>query len=395
MPLQSAVSIEDLRRLARRRLPDFLFAPMDAGAGEGAGAARNVRRLSEHLLLPRALVDVGNRITTKSIFGREYASPFGISAIGYAGNFRRHADLLLAESARVANVPFILSGASTSAIESVARVAPDHVWYQLYGANDRGLTDDMVKRARDAGTGVLVFTVDFPVAPRVEKLMRTGVRPPGRVPLHSMPYVLWEMLKHPAWCLDFVRQGGPAKLESWQRYARGGASAAAIARIYAAQVPSAQTWHDLEHLRGIWPGKLIVKGLLHPEDAKLALTLGADGVTVSNHGGVKLDCLPATIDVLDSVVSAVEGKIPVFFDGGIRCGAHVLIALCRGAAFCFVGRAALHGVSAAGRAGADRALQILREEISNTLAMVGCPSIAELGPQFIADAASGPRRRAR
>jgi (S)-mandelate dehydrogenase len=387
MALQSAITIEDLRRLAQRRLPDFLFAPMDAGAGDGAGSARNVRRLEERLMVPRALVDVSSRTQTTSIFGREYASPFGISAIGYAGNFRRHADLLLAESARAANVPFILSGAATSAIELVARIAPDHVWYQLYGAKDRELTEDMVRRARDAGTGVLVFTVDFPIAPRVEKMLRTGVRPPGSVPLRSLPYVLWEMLKHPAWCLEFAMQGGPAKLQSWQRYAKGGASAADIAKVYSAQVPSVQTWRDLEHLRTLWPRKLIVKGLLHPDDAKQAISLGVDGITVSNHGAVKLDSMPATIDVLHDIAAAVDGRIPVLFDGGIRRGTHVLIALCLGAQFCFVGRAALYGVSAAGRAGADRAVQILRDEISQTLAMIGCPSIAELGPQFIVESA--------
>jgi (S)-mandelate dehydrogenase len=387
MALQSAITIEDLRRLAQRRLPDFLFAPMDAGAGDGAGSARNVRRLDERLMVPRALVDVSARTQTTSIFGREYASPFGISAIGYAGNFRRHADLLLAESARAANVPFILSGAATSAIELVARIAPDHVWYQLYGAKDRELTEDMVRRARDAGTGVLVFTVDFPVAPRVEKMLRTGVRPPSGVPLRSLPYLLWEMLKHPAWCLEFAMQGGPAKLESWQRYAKGGASAADIAKVYSAQVPSVQTWRDLEQLRTLWPGKLIVKGLLHPDDAKQAISLGVDGITVSNHGAVKLGSMPATIDVLHDIASAADGRIPVLFDGGIRCGTHVLTALCLGAQFCFVGRAALYGVSAAGRAGADRAVQILRDEISQTLAMIGCPSIAELGPQFIVESA--------
>jgi (S)-mandelate dehydrogenase len=387
MSLHSAITIEDLRHLARRRLPDFLFAPMDAGAGDGAGSARNVRRLGERLMVPRALVDVSSRTQTTSIFGREYASPFGISAIGYAGNFRRHADLLLAESARAANVPFILSGAATFAIESVARVAPDHVWYQLYGAKDRELTEDMVRRARDAGTGVLVFTVDFPVAPRVEKMLRTGVRPPAGVPLRSMPYVLWEMLKHPAWCLEFAMQGGAAKLESWQRYANVGASAADISKVYSAQVPSVQTWRDLENLRSLWPGKLIVKGLLHPDDANQAISLGVDGITVSNHGAVKLDSLPATIDVLHGIAAAVDGRIPVLFDGGIRCGTHVLIALCLGAQFCFVGRAVLYGVSAAGRAGADRAVQILRDEISQTMAMIGCPSIAELGPQFIVEAA--------
>jgi (S)-mandelate dehydrogenase len=383
MSLQSAITIEDLRRLARRRLPEFLFAPMDAGAGEGAGSARNVRRLGERLMLPRALVDISSRTQTASIFGREYASPFGISAIGYAGNFRHHADLLLAQAARAANVPFILSGASTSTIESVIHEAPDHVWYQLYGAKDRGLTEDMARRARDAGVGVLVFTVDFPVAPRVEKMLRTGVRPPAAVPLRSLPYVLWEMLKHPAWSLEFATQGGPARLESWRCYAIDDPSAAGIARAYSAQVPSAQTWRDLEQLRKLWPGKLVVKGLLHPDDATQAISLGVDGITVSNHGAVKLDSLPATIDVLQGIVAAARGRIPVLFDGGIRCGTHILVALCLGAQFCFVGRAALYGVSAAGRAGADRALRILSDEISQTLAMIGCPSVRDLGPQFI------------
>jgi L-lactate dehydrogenase (cytochrome)/(S)-mandelate dehydrogenase len=385
MTLRSVVTIEDLRRLAKRRLPDFLFAPMDAGAGEGAGSARNVQRLNERLLLPRALVDVSQRSQSASIFGREYASPFGISAIGYAGNFRRGADLLLAQSARAANVPFILSGASTSAIESVALEAPDHVWFQIYGARDRGLTEDMARRAHDAGTEVLVFTVDYPVAPRVEKMLRTGVRPPASVPLRSVPYLLWEVLKHPAWCLEFAFQGGPAKLESWLRYANGDSSAAGIARAYSAQVPSVQTWKDVERLRSLWRGRLILKGLMHPDDATRALSLGVDGITVSNHGAVKLDCLPAAIDALPKMVAAVQGKIPVFFDGGIRAGAHVLVAMCLGAKFCFVGRAALYGVSAAGRTGSDRALQIMREEISQTLAMIGCTSVSNLGPQFLAE----------
>jgi len=208
------------------------------------------------------------------------------------------------------------------------------------------------------------------------------------VPLRSLPYVLWEMIKHPVWCVEFALQGGPAKLESWERYANGDSSAAGIARTHSAEVPSVQTWRDLERLRTLWPGSLIVKGLLHPDDATQAISLGVDGITVSNHGAVKLDSLPATIDVLQGIVSAVDRRIPVLFDGGIRCGTHVIIALCLGAQFCFVGRAALYGVSAAGRAGADRALQILRDEISHTLAMIGCPSISHLGPQFIAETAS-------
>jgi (S)-mandelate dehydrogenase len=381
--LQSAVTIDDLRRLARRRLPDFLFGPMDAGAGEGAGSARNIRRLREHLLLPRALVDVSGRSQAMTIFGREYTSPFGISAVGYAGNFRRGADLLLAESARAANVPFMLSGAGTSSIESVSRIAPDHVWYQLYGAKDRSLTGHMIGRARACGVTVLVVTVDYPVAPRVEKMMRTGVRPPAGVPLRSLLYVAWELLKHPGWAFEFLAQGGPAKLESWACYSPDGAGASRIARNYSAQVPSNQTWSDIEKIRSLWAGKLVIKGLLHPDDARRAVDLGADAITVSNHGSVKLDCMPATIDVLPAIAKALKGRIPIFFDGGIRCGADILVALCLGAQMGFVGRASLYGVSAAGRAGADHALGILRDEISQTLAMIGCPNVTALGPEFL------------
>jgi isopentenyl diphosphate isomerase/L-lactate dehydrogenase-like FMN-dependent dehydrogenase len=381
--LQSAVTIEDLRRLARKRLPDFLFGPMDAGAGQGAGSARNVRRLGERLLVPRALIDVSGRSHATTVFGREYSSAFGISAVGYAGNYRRNADLLLAESARAANVPFILSGGGTASIESVARIAPDQVWYQLYVAKDASRTSHMIGRARDCGITVMVVTVDYPVAPRVESLMRSGVRPPASVPLRSLPYVLWELIKHPAWTFEFLMQGGPAKLESWACYSPDGASAADIARDFSAQVPNNQTWNDLERIRALWPGKLVIKGLLHPDDALRAVDLGADGVTVSNHGSVKLDCMPATIDLLPAITKAVGRRIPVFFDGGIRCGPDVIVALCLGANMGFVGRASLYGVSAAGRAGADRALQILRDEISQTLAMIGCPNIAALGPEFI------------
>jgi (S)-mandelate dehydrogenase len=340
-------------------------------------------RLRDRLLLPRALVDLAGSSQVTGLFGRQYDCPFGISAIGYAGNFRRDADVMFAQAARAANMPFILSGGSNVSIERIARVAPDHVWYQLYGARDARRTDHLVERARDSGTGVLVFTVDFPVPPRVEKLIRSGVRPPGSVSARALPGVIWQLLTHPGWTFEFMKHGGAQPLESWAQYVAPGSSAAEIARDYGAQIPSNQTWRDLERVRRQWAGKLIVKGLLHPADACQAVELGADAVTVSNHGGVKLDCLPATIDVLPSIVAAVGQRVPVLFDGGIRGGAGVLVAYCLGASFCFVGRAPLYGVAAGGRAGVERALQILREEVAQAMAMIGCRRIAELGRGFL------------
>ena len=384
--ISAAVTIDDLRRLAQRRLPQFLFDPMDSGAGLGETTARNITRLKGRLFVPRGLVDLTGISQVTKLFGRQYACPFGISAIGYASNFRRDADLMFAEAARAADIPFILSGGSYVSMERIARVAPDHTWYQLYGARDPGRTDHLVGRARDSGVGVLVFTVDFPVPPRVEKLIRSGVRPPGSVTPRALPRVIWQLLTHPAWTLEFIRHGGAQPLESWAQYVAAGSSAAQIARDYGSQIPSNQTWRDLERVRRQWPGKLIVKGLLHPDDATQAAELGADAVTVSNHGGVKLDCLPATIDVLPAIVAAVGQRIPVLFDGGIRGGSGVLLAYCLGASFCFVGRAALYGVAAGGRPGVERALQILREEVAQTMAMIGCPRIADLDRGFLHEA---------
>jgi (S)-mandelate dehydrogenase len=380
---RSAVTIEDLRRRAKKRTPDFLFAPMDTGAGNGAGNLRNVERLREQLLVPRVLVDISAVTQATSLFGRTYSSPFGISAVGQAGNFRRDADLLLAQAARAANIPFMLSGAGSSSIESIARIAPDHVWYQLYGAKDRKLTDHMIARARDAGVSVLVLTVDYPVPPRVEKIARSGVSPPANVQARAIPYVIWELLKHPAWTLAFARQGGPRAPEGWAAYAPAGSGARTIGKVCSAQIPSNQTWNDVESIRAQWPGILVIKGLVRADDAVRAAELGADAVTVSNHGGVKLDCMTAAIDALPPVTNAVAHRVPVLFDSGIRRGANVLSALCLGARFCFVGRATLYGVMADGRAGADRAIQILRDEISHVMAMIGCPTIEDLGTEFL------------
>ena len=180
-----------------------------------------------------------------------------------------------------------------------------------------------------------------------------------------------------------MTQGGARPLESWAPYVAPGAGAAAIARDYSSQIPSNQTWKDVDRIRRMWPGKLVIKGLLRPDDALRAADLGADAVTVSNHGSVKLDCMPATIDMLPLVAQALKGRIPVFFDGGIRSGPNILAALCLGASFCFLGRAALYGAISGGRAGVDRAIQILQDDVTQTMAMIGAPRVADLDASFL------------
>jgi (S)-mandelate dehydrogenase len=394
MRIDHAATIADLRDMARRRLPEFAWMPMETGSGDGSGPARNVDAFRQIHFGARALTDVSRVSQAVTLFGRRYASPFGISAVGYAGNLRRGADEMLAAAARDADIPFMLSGGSTAPIERIARIAPDHVWQQLYVARDPAITDDIIRRARDAGVPVLVHTADSPVPPRNDWLARSGIRLPAHVPLRAWLYVLWQAATHPAWSIEHGLRGGLPKMESWAPYAPPGARTAAVAQAFQRQVPNVHTWQEMERIRTLWPGKLVIKGLVDIEDARRAIDLGADAVTVSNHGGNKLDSMGAAIDALPGIAKAVGGQAPVLFDGGLRRGSDILAAAALGASFSFVARATLYGVIAGGEAGAARAIAILREEIDRTLALIGRADIAEMGLDAIAPApVTRPDRR--
>ena len=236
-----AVSIEDLRRLALRRLPHFVSDYLEGGAGDGGGIRRNVDTFRKYQFVPRGLADVTPVDTGVELFGRKYASLFGISAVGIAGIYRRHADELLAQAARDANIPFILSGASHATIETIGRIAPDHAWYQLYGAHMPKVTEAMLTRARDAGVKVLVYTVDYPLAPRSEASARTGVSMATGPTLRTFPSLFLDALRHPSWTAEYLRGGGLPKLESWTAYAPAGSNATSTASSPPAGRPGASS----------------------------------------------------------------------------------------------------------------------------------------------------------
>jgi (S)-mandelate dehydrogenase len=383
MALDRAASIEDLRRQALRRLPRFVGNYLEGGAGDGGTVARNIDAFRKYKILPRALTGVTVADTGVDLFGRRYANPFGISAVGIAGIYRRRADEMLAEAARDANIPFILSGASMTSIEAVCRIAPDHTWYQLYGAHKPEVTDDMMARARDAGVRVLVYTVDYPVPPRSEVSTRTGISMATGPTLRTFPRALLDALCHPFWTAEYLR-GGLPKLESWAPYAPAGSNAKETASYYARHWSNPQTWRDLDRIRKSWQGPLVVKGLIHIDDVKRAVAAGADAVTISNHGGNKLDCMPATLDVLAKLRPAVGDGVRLFFDGGIRRGSDLFIAGALGADFCFIGRATIYGVAAGGLRGAQRAIFLLQSDLEYTMAMAGCGSINDLTGDYLA-----------
>ena len=376
--IDAAVNLEDLRRIAKRRLPKLAYDFIEGGLDDEDGLARNEDAFKRIGLVPRYGVDVTERDQSTTIFGRTYSGPVGIAPTGGAALFRRGGDMMLAEAAKAANIPFIMSGAATGSIEDLGRVAPDHGWYQLYIARDRKISEDMIRRVGDAGLSTLVVTVDVPVSSNRERNRRNGFVRPLKLTLKTK----LEACLHPAWLVEFMRLG-PPMLSNWQAYAPSGATAEDVATFVTTQMPTPILWQDIESFRRLWSGKLVLKGIMHPDDATRAAAIGVDGIMVSNHGARQLDRAPSPIDVLPAINAAVGEKMTVMLDGGIRRGSDVITALCLGAKYVFVGRPTLSGVTAGGRPGATRALDIFRNEIDLVMANMGAPDIKSLGPQFL------------
>jgi (S)-mandelate dehydrogenase len=388
MKLDQAINVEDLHRMAKRKLPKIIFDYIEGGVEDERGLARNEAAFHRHRLLPRYLVDVSKRDQSATVFGHTYSSPFGISPTGGVGLYRREGEVMLAEAAAAENIPYIMSGGSNASIEEAARVAPNNVWFQLYAAKDGNLSDSLIGRARDAGVGALVLTVDVPVHPKRERNYRSGF---GRVrnggvmeALQLKPSVLLEAMTHPAWVIDYVKHGGAPGLGNWLPHAGPEASKADSIALGRSQTPAAaQTWRDLERYRRLFPRPLVVKGILNPADAIRAAEIGVDGIIVSNHGGRQLDQAPASLDALPAIKAAVGDKLTIMLDSGVRRGADILIAWCLGAQFVFFGRPTLYGAIVGGVPGVKKVVDIFRHEIDLVMAQIGCPSLDQLGPDFL------------
>lgn len=373
------LSIADLRRQAKRYLPRILFDWIDGGAGDEYGLWRNESAFRDIAFMPRYLLDVTERTQRRSLFGKMYDSPFGIAPMGYTGLFRPGSDLAMARAAAAANIPFVLSGSSTESMERVAAAAPHHAWYQLYGAADLAITEDLVRRAAGAGCQALVVTVDIPVAAKRERDQRNGFS----LPLRYTPRLVLDGLLHPLWTARYVRSGGMPMMENWSAYAPEPRSALDVAMFANSHSYCVQTWAHLERFRRLWPRHLIVKGIMHPDDAVRAVSLGADGLIVSNHGGRQYDRAPTALDLFPAVRSAVEPSIPVMLDGGIRRGSDVLACLGLGASFVFLGRAMLYGAVTGGEQGVAHAIAIIRDELDQLMGQVGCIDLSALPPDLI------------
>ncbi|MBO9513532.1 MAG: alpha-hydroxy-acid oxidizing protein [Variovorax sp.] len=370
--------ISDFRTRARSRLPRFVFDYVDGAAEDEECIVRNETDLRALHLLPTCLRDTTTLDTSIEVFGQTWAAPIGIAPIGFAGLVRPRADSTLAQAAQALCLPYVLSTASNERIETVREAAPGgQQWLQLYVMSDRGIAEQMVQRARRAGYGALVLTVDVPVSGMRERDLRNGFKLPFRPGLRTLA----DLVTHPAWSLSMALAGSPGFVNLTADNVK--ASPQLQAALLARTMDRSLTWESLRWLRSLWDGPLLVKGLLHPEDAKRALAHGVDGIVVSNHGGRQLDAAPSTISALPAVVDAAAGQVPVFVDSGFRRGSDVVKALALGARGVFIGRPAVWGLAAGGREGAVAALRLFMDEITRTMTLLGAPRVADLQPLHV------------
>ncbi|MEZ5774362.1 MAG: alpha-hydroxy acid oxidase [Hyphomicrobiaceae bacterium] len=366
-------SIQSFRAAARRRLPRFAFDYLDGAVGEELAARRNIAALEEMRLMPRFGVDVSAVSTEVEVLGRRWASPIGVSPVGYASMFWPGAEEATARAARAANVPFALSTVSIRSLEDIAAIAGPSLWFQLYHLSQMELTEDLTRRARAAGVDVLVFTIDLPTTSKRNRDILNRFT----LPFEPGPGFYLQVARAPRWALATLRAGMPYPA-TLVPYGPPGLSPSEAAARIDPMLSTVTTWEHVARIREIWPGKFVIKGVIRPDDAEKSVAIGADGVIVSNHGARQFDAVPAAIDALPGVVAAVGSKVPVMFDSGIRGGVDVLKALVRGARLVFSGRSFYMGAAAIGPEGGPHALSILHLELQSNMRQMGVASLAEI-----------------
>jgi (S)-mandelate dehydrogenase len=376
--LERAVSIEDLRQMARRRLPRAIFDFFDGGAEDEITLRENRAAFGRIRLLPKVLVNVSAVDMRTDLLGAPAALPLAIAPTGAIGTGRAGADVALARAAKAFGVPFTLSTPATASIEQVAEGAGGRLWFQLYVLKNREFRNRLIERAKVAGYEALVVTVDLPVAGKRERDLRNAFTAPFRAGWRNS-HDVW---RKPAWLLDLARHGIP-RMENLAGMVNTSTRATDVAASIGRELDAAFDWEQLKALRDAWPRKLLIKGVERADDAERVAALGCDAVVVSNHGGRQLDGAAPTIEALPAVVRAVGGKIPVLVDGGVRRGVDILKARALGAQGVLTGRATLFGVMAGGEPGAKRALEILSGEFERAMQLCGVTNVAEIGRELV------------
>ena len=369
----------DFREAARRRLPPFLFHYLDGGAGAEQTLRANVDDLQAVKLRQRVLrgseqLDVGT-----TWFGQDYGLPIALAPIGLAGMYARRGEVQAARAACHRNIPFIQSTVSVCPLAEVAAQASKPIWFQLYVLKDRGFMRDVMRRAWELGATNLVFTVDMPVPGNRYRDAHSGMSGPHG-PLRRM---LQAML-HPRWAFDVGVFGRPHDLGNISAYRGNATGLTDYIGWLGANFDPGIAWPDLAWIRDEWQGRLLIKGILDPEDARDALAFGADGIVVSNHGGRQLDGAPSTAQALPGIAAEVKGRMTIFADGGVRTGTDVFRMLALGADGVLIGRAFVYALATQGQAGVERLLAIMEKDLRTNMVLTGVRKVADIGPHLLA-----------
>jgi isopentenyl diphosphate isomerase/L-lactate dehydrogenase-like FMN-dependent dehydrogenase len=380
MRLSRAVNIEDLRELARRRVPKIVFNYIDGGA-EGEWTLRENRRSFDVVTFrPRHAVAVPECDLRTRVLGMELAMPLLLAPVGYLRVMHPEGEMAAARAAGRAGVAFVLSTVSGHKLEDVKAASTGHVWYQLYLTGGRAAADNALRRAMDVGYSVLVITIDSTVIGCREREVRDGMDQLLRGSTWSKIPFLPNILTHPRWLTRFFLDGGLPDMPNIVSPERG---VLRVRDAHTAMKRESFSWHDMQWIRALWKGPIVIKGILSAVDAKRALDNGAAAVVVSNHGGRQLDCVPPSLQVLPEIVAAVNGEAEILLDSGIRRGSDIVKAISLGARAVLCGRAYAYGLAAGGEAGVTRAVEILRADLERCLKLLGCPSVSALNESYV------------
>lgn len=372
------LNIEDLRELAKRRIPRAIFDYADGGSYDERTIRRNAADLDAMTFRQRVMVDVSKISLATTFLGSPVSMPLGIGPTGLAGLFHADGEILGARAAAACGIPFCLSTMSICSIEDVHAATPQPFWFQQYLMRDRGFNQELIDRAAAAHCSALMLTLDLQVIGERRRDPRNGLTIPPRLTLRNA----WDVATKPAWALG-VLFGKRRTFGNLVGRIGGSSGINTLAEWIATQFDASADWRDVEWVRSRWPGKLILKGVLDAEDARLGVAAGADAIVVSNHGGRQLDGAASSISVLSEIVDAVAGRCEVMFDGGVRSGQDIAKALALGARGALIGKSFLYALSAAGEAGVTKAIEIMRNELRVTLALTGTSTVDAVGQHIL------------
>lgn len=376
--MTALINTESYRKAAREFLPRFVYEYLDGAAEDELCLFRNSEDLRKKTLIPKVLRETSKLDTSIDVFDSKWKFPFGIAPTGLNGLIRPNGDGSIAAAAADMGIPFILSTASNQRLEDICEGIPNsEKWLQLYVMEDRRIAEQLVSRAKHAKFSALILTVDVPVSGFREKDVLNGFK----IPMQPSLSLVADILKHPRWMTHQLLSGLP-KFANLVSDPEEKLSAQSQAALLSRTMDRSLNWDDIHWLRKIWDGPILLKGVLHPSDVRMALHTGIDGLIVSNHGGRQLDVSPSSISMLPKITDVVQDRIPVFMDSGIRRGSDVVKALSLGAKAVFIGRPVLYGLAVDGQAGVKSILSLIAEELSRTMILLGASRLDEFDDSF-------------